>query len=99
MNGKTATTLKAETEGDYAALKDDVAMLRNDLKSVIEDVRDIAKMKAQSGLERGKDIAEKAGSQFKDTRQDVETQIRDNPLAAVGIAFGAGLIIAMLRGK
>ena len=50
-------------------------------------------------LERGKDIAEKAGSQFKDTRQDVETQIRDNPLAAVGIAFGAGLIIAMLRGK
>ncbi|MBR9808571.1 MAG: hypothetical protein GYB49_15250 [Alphaproteobacteria bacterium] len=99
MTGKTETILKAEAESDYAALKDDIAMLRGDLKSIIEDVRGLAKVKAQDGLEKGKDLADKAGTQFKETRSEVETQIRDNPLAAVGIAFGAGLIIAMMRGK
>ena len=99
MNGKTEATLKAETESDYAALKDDIAMLRGDLKSIIEDVRGLAKVKAQDGLEKGKDLADKAGTQFKETRSEVESQIRDNPLTAVGIAFGAGLILAMLRGK
>ncbi len=44
-------------------------------------------------------MAEKASGQFKETRDDVETEIRKNPLAAVGIAFGAGLILAMMRGK
>ena len=99
MNTKTATTLKAETAGDYAALKDDIAMLRGDLKSVMEDVRGLAKVKAQAGVEKGKEMAEKASGQFKETRDDVETEIRKNPLAAFGIAFGAGLILAMMRGK
>ena len=99
MNTKTATTLKAETENDYAALKDDIAMLRSDLKNVMDDVGGLAKVKAQAGVEKGKDIADKASGQFKETRADVETEIRKNPLAAVGIAFGAGLVLAMMRGK
>ena len=99
MNTKTASTLKAETENDYAALKDDIAMLRSDLKNVMEDVRGLAKVKAQAGVEKGKEFAEKASGQFKETRGEVEAEIRKNPFAAVGIPFGAGLILAMMRGK
>ncbi|MEE2921574.1 MAG: hypothetical protein VYC38_07410 [Pseudomonadota bacterium] len=99
MNTKTPSTLKSETENDYAALKDDIAMLRSDLKNVMEDVRGLAKVKAQAGVEKGKEIAEKASGQFKETRSEVEAEIRKNPFAAVGIAFGAGLILAMMRGK
>lgn len=96
---KTASSLKSEAQSDYTALKDDIAMLRGDLKSLMEDASGIAKVKAQSGLEKGKEFADKAGGQIKEARTDVESQIRDNPLAAVGIAFGAGLVLAMLRGK
>ena len=99
MNTKTATTMKAETEGDYAALKDDIAMLRGDLKNVMADMQGLAKVKAQAGVEKGKEFADKASGQFMETRADVESEIRKNPLAAVGIAFGAGLILAMMRGK
>ena len=99
MTTKTAGTLKTEAEEDYSALKDDIATLRADLKGVIDDIKGIASVRARSGMEKGKKVADKAGEQLSETRADVESQIRSNPLAAVGIAFGAGLMLALMRGK
>ncbi len=53
--------------------------------------------KADAALEKGKQLAEVAGIQAKEARAMLVSQIKENPLAAIGIAFGAGVLIAMLR--
>ena len=98
MNTKTATApSKSKAETDVDTLKDDIAALRADLRQVVTDVSGLASLKAQAGVERGAELASKAGEQIGDAKTAVEGRIRENPLAAIGIAFGAGLVLAMLR--
>jgi ElaB/YqjD/DUF883 family membrane-anchored ribosome-binding protein len=61
------------------------------------DMAEGAADKADAALEKGKQIAEVAGVQAKEARQMLVSHIKENPLAAVGIAFGAGMLIAILR--
>ena len=37
------------------------------------------------------------GKQIKSTQESLETAIRDNPFAAVGIALGLGFLYALIR--
>jgi ElaB/YqjD/DUF883 family membrane-anchored ribosome-binding protein len=37
------------------------------------------------------------GKQIKSTQESLETAIRDNPLAVVGIALGLGFLYALIR--
>jgi ElaB/YqjD/DUF883 family membrane-anchored ribosome-binding protein len=98
MSTTTATGAKnASTDSEVEALKADIAALRGDLKQVVSDIRGIAKTKAEAGVDRGAELASKATEQLGETRTVVETRIRENPLTAIGIAFGAGLVLAMLR--
>jgi ElaB/YqjD/DUF883 family membrane-anchored ribosome-binding protein len=53
--------------------------------------------KTDEALEKGKHMAEVAGVKAKEARELLVDQIRENPLAAVGIAFGVGILIAALR--
>ena len=91
MNTKTATStaLKSEINDDVEALKGDISALRNDLREVVKDMRSLASVRAQQGVEKGAEV--------EDAKDAVETRIRENPLTAIGIAFGAGLVLAMLR--
>ena len=99
MNTKTAasTALKSEINDDVAALKGDMAALRDDLREVVKDIRGLASVRAQQGVEKGAELAKKAGSEMEEAKDAVETRVRENPLTAIGIAFGAGLVLAMLR--
>ena len=99
MNTKTSTgtALKSEISEDVDALKGDLTALRNDLREVVKDMRALASVRAQQGVEKGAELALKAGSEMEETKDAVETRIRENPLTAIGIAFGAGLVLAMLR--
>jgi len=42
-------------------------------------------------------VTESASKQIKSTQQSLETAIRNNPLAAVGIAAGLGFLYAVIR--
>ncbi len=99
MNTKTATSaaLKTEIAEDVDALKRDISVLRDDLREALKDMRSLAAVRAQAGLEKGAELARKAGDEVDGAKTAVETRIRENPLTAIGIAFGAGLMLALLR--
>ncbi len=61
------------------------------------DFAENAADKADSAIEKGKHLAEVTGEQAMEARKMLVSHIRENPMAAVGIAFGAGVLIALLR--
>lgn len=96
----------ASADGDESPLKDDVEMLkedlaklRADLKSMFGDLKGYASAQAKDGVAKGKELAEDAGEHLDAARDDLQKRIREKPLAAVGIAFGAGLLLALLNRK
>ncbi|MBU2082972.1 MAG: hypothetical protein KKB75_03950 [Alphaproteobacteria bacterium] len=99
MDTKTATgtKIKADIDSDVDALKNDISALRDDLRQVVKDVRGLASVRAQAGVDKGAEIAKEAGEQIGEAKTAMESRIRDNPLAAIGIAFGAGVVLAMMR--
>jgi ElaB/YqjD/DUF883 family membrane-anchored ribosome-binding protein len=88
---------KSGINPDMDALKSDIAALREDLKQVVKDMRGLAAVGTQAGMEKGAALVGKAGDQVEDAKVAVEARIRENPLSSIGIAFGAGLVLAMLR--
>jgi len=74
MNTKTATStaLKSEINDDVDALKGDIAALRNDLREVVKDMRSLASVRAQQGVEKGAELAKKAGSEVEEAKDAVE---------------------------
>lgn len=101
-NGKTPTmptTKKTDPSDDIAALREDLKTIREDVGSLFTTLSQSAQVKASKGVDKGKEAAEKANETLKDTRGYVEDQVRANPLASVGIALGAGFLLAALRRK
>lgn len=90
---------KAMLQDDVSALKEDMVALRNDLRSAFGSLKGLAASKAQEGVSKGKDIANDAGTQLDSAREDLQDKIRSRPMAAVGIAFGAGLLLALAGRK
>ena len=96
---KQAAANDAGLQDDLNALKEDMASLRSDLRSTLGSLKGVAESKASEGVSKGKEFAADAGDQLKSARTDLQAQIREKPMAAVGMAFGAGLLIAMLGRK
>lgn len=88
---------KASTEESMAQLKNDFDALRDDFKSLLDSFGQVARSKSNEGLERGSELADTATEKARDTQAYVEEQVRANPLAAIGIALGAGFLISSLR--
>lgn len=86
-------------EDDVNLLKEDLAALRKDLQAMFGDLKGYAASQAKEGVAKGKAFAEEAGEHLDSTRADFQEQIREKPLTAVGLAFGAGLLIALLGRK
>lgn len=86
-------------EEDVNLLKDDLAELRKDIQTIFKDMKGYASSQAKDSVEKGKAFAEEAGDRLDATRADLQKQIQAKPLAAVGVAFGAGLLIALLSRK
>jgi len=84
---------------DLHHLKEDMATLRKDLQSAFGSLKGLAASKAGDGVAKGKELANDAGEHIQSARADIQSQIREKPMAAVGLAFGAGLLIAMLGRK
>jgi ElaB/YqjD/DUF883 family membrane-anchored ribosome-binding protein len=90
--GKSDVTKEAfdKLKGDFAQLSDDVRVL-------LSDAGKAAKAESQHTIRKGKALAGDAAEQAMDAKAALEDKIRAHPLTAVGIALGAGIIIAALR--
>ncbi|WP_158085754.1 DUF883 family protein [Henriciella aquimarina] len=101
-NEATSAAAKAASN-DYDALKHDIAQLRDDLQSLANNSGQYLKGRSSAefdkNLERGREYATKAGERASSAKDYVETKVRQNPLASVGIAFGTGVLLAALRRK
>jgi ElaB/YqjD/DUF883 family membrane-anchored ribosome-binding protein len=96
----TESAAKAASS-DYDALKEDISQLRSDLQSFANNsgkyIKGRSNQEISKGVEKSKDFASKATKEAGNAKDFVETKVRENPLAAVGIAFGTGVLIAALR--
>ena len=101
-NGTTTTAAKAAAS-DYESLKDDISQLRSDLQSFASNSGKYIKGRSTEeftkGVETSKTYASKATKEAGNARDYIEGKVRENPLAAVGIAFGTGVLLAALRRK
>ncbi len=61
------------------------------------DMAEGAADSADAAIEKGKQLAEVAGIQAKEATDMLIERIKQNPMSAVGIAFGAGILFALLR--
>lgn len=95
-NGSAAAAARMQVTNDAAVLKEDVAGLRDDLRTTIMDLRGFLTGRARKGIDKGQLLAKGAGKQLAGVRENVEGRVRARPLATIGIAFGAGVVAAML---
>jgi len=61
------------------------------------DMAEGAADSADAAMEKGKQLAEVASVQAKEATDMLIERIKQNPMSAVGIAFGAGILFAILR--
>ena len=100
---------KGTTAGDdMEALKADMAALKRELDTVVKAIKDlgdtaVAAAKRQQGAAvehlaaEVQSLAAEAGERGRTQVAEIEQRIRAQPLAAVGIAFLAGLLFGGLR--
>ncbi|MEQ9317379.1 MAG: hypothetical protein RLN72_16125 [Henriciella sp.] len=86
---------------DYEALKADISQLREDIASLAGNSSKYLKGRSSEGLEKGyaqsKEYLDKAKTEAVKGRDYLEGKVRENPLTAVGVAFGTGVLLAALR--
>lgn len=86
-----------EVDNDLDEIKKDLSALKQDFSNLFESIGKAAKSKTNEGASKGSDLADQLGSNAKETQAYVEDQIKTRPLAAVGLALGAGFLFAKLR--
>jgi len=89
MSTANARTGDRTVQDDVAQLRDDLSQLRQDVSSLAGDLMGVAKEGASDAF----DAAKKRGGEIADTLGE---QVQEHPLATVGIAFGAGLLLGVL---
>lgn len=92
-----AEAAKNDVTSDYDSIKADISALSDDIKSLFSNLGEVAKGETGKGVEKSKDLADKASDNVSEARTYVEGKVRENPLAAIGIAMGTGFFLAALR--
>lgn len=86
---------------DIDKLRDDLVRLSQSVSSLLSsratDARDVVTDTASGLYETGLDYAHDAEAQVRGMAGDLTKQIERNPLAAIGIVFGVGYVIGLMR--
>jgi ElaB/YqjD/DUF883 family membrane-anchored ribosome-binding protein len=77
-------------------LREDVGRLRDDLGGAAKDVAAVARTGAQEAGQYAREALDTAKVRGEEALEATRDTIRANPLASVGVAFGAGLVLAIL---
>lgn len=92
MNG----ALEQSMESDLGDIKADLSRLKDDFGSLFDSIGKAAKAKSDEGVSKGGEVADRIGNSAKETQDYVEGRIKERPLAAIGLALGAGFLVAKL---
>lgn len=92
-----------EVREQLAALKADVETLTEALqelgKSRSAELKETVRKRTEALQARGRDIAEEARDTASDMVCRADARIRENPMAAVGIATGVGFLVGLLMAR
>jgi ElaB/YqjD/DUF883 family membrane-anchored ribosome-binding protein len=86
----------AQLKADLARLRDD---LRADARAVARDAGGVASSAGAVAKDRVREAVESAIAGSKEDIERLERQIKDHPLASIGIALGVGLVVGALFAK
>lgn len=81
---------------DMVQLKHDIAQLKNDLRSLGRDLGDAARSGRAVAQDKIKEAVHAATAAGEKGLENVEESIKKHPLASVGIALGAGVVLGLL---
>ncbi len=80
--------------------------IMSDLKAVIDDAEELLRATADQAGPKVREVRERAEESLatarehlKDAGAEIDSQVRANPWAAVGIAAGVGLIVGILLSR
>jgi len=93
---QNVTTKDAKMDGELTRLRADIAALRSDFAKLVDDAGTLARAKSDGLLAQGRETTSKAQAEMNAQKSKVEESVRDNPLAAIGIAFGVGVLLAAI---
>ncbi len=95
MAAETAPSFPTDAShaSDLDILKADLAALQSDLSSLGSHAGESARARVEQARLRLAEIAKTAKDKGLHARDQVRTQIEDHPFAAVGIAFGVGILL------
>lgn len=86
---------------DVARLKDDLARLSNDVAALVSAQADVARETARDYAtdlyDQGVSAVRSAEVQARQAADDLSRKVQENPLQAVGIAFGIGYLLGFLK--
>lgn len=91
-NSENPAALREEIE----KLREDLGALRDLMSGISQDAKRAAKVGAHEAKARVEDAAHRAKEVGKHTAENIEQKIENNPLAAIGIAFGVGILLGVL---
>lgn len=84
---------------DFDTLKKHVKTLRDDIGALLRDAGAVLQDQAKAYAAKSRAQAGEAGSKAGEYKEAVKDKVRDHPLAAVGIALAAGLVLSSLSRK
>jgi ElaB/YqjD/DUF883 family membrane-anchored ribosome-binding protein len=89
-----------DIEGEFGAIKDDLAKLRADIANLSNALKDLTSETVQerldtlrSGIDR---LTDDAKLQSREMLDDLTDKIEEKPLASILIAFGVGILMGRL---
>jgi len=89
-----------DVEGEFGAVKDDLAKLRADIANLSAALKDLTSETVHEQLDSLKGRIDRATSDVKlhgrQTLDDLADHIEERPVASVLIAFGVGVLIGKL---
>lgn len=91
-----SNTNRMKSGSEIEAIRDDLANLKRDIRSLVSDLADEGKHISESGADKLNDTAKAAGDQLQSMKDEACDSIRSNPIASVCIAAGVGAIAARL---
>lgn len=84
---------------DVKTLSDDVNELKTGFTRLAETLSDLVRQRGQEAAARFEATAEDTWGEAKEKLEDVKKKIHEDPITAVGVAFGVGLLIGLLFGR
>ncbi|MFN3912675.1 hypothetical protein [Hyphomonas sp.] len=85
------------SQGGRAKSGSDKNSFTKDVEHKASEMASDASDTASAALEKGKEMVDVAGEKAMHMSKMLSSRIKESPLSAVGIAFGVGIVFALLR--